>query len=156
MCFDDLLQGRRCQDVGREVGDFVLRRADGLWAYQLAVVVDDARQRITDVVRGMDLVDSTPRQLVLQQRLGLPTPRYLHLPLVTDADGMKLSKSLAALAVDADDPVPALMRAWALLGQPSGRVAAHGGPKKLLLRMVECFDPTALPHGPVAGVIPPS
>lgn len=155
VCFHDLLQGRRCQDVGREVGDFVLRRADGLWAYQLAVVVDDAQQGITDVVRGMDLVDSTPRQLVLQQRLGLPSPSYLHLPLVTDAGGAKLSKSLAALPVDPDDPLPALARAWALLGQPSGRVALHGPPGKLLLRMAECFDPSALPRGPVAGVITP-
>lgn len=154
LCFHDLLQGRLCQDIAQEVGDFVLRRADGPWAYQLAVVVDDARQGITDVVRGMDLVDSTQRQMLLQQKLALPTPRYLHLPLVTDAQGMKLSKSLAAVPVDARDPMPALARAWALLGQPADRIAFRGPPEAVLQRMASCFTPSAMPRGPVAGVIP--
>lgn len=152
-CFQDLLQGRLCQDVAREVGDVVLRRADGPWAYQLAVVVDDAQQRITDVVRGTDLVDSTQRQIVLQECLGLPTPRYLHLPLVTDAGGAKLSKSLAALPVDPHDPMPALARAWALLGQRPDRIGFHGPPDAVLQRMVAAFEPAALPPGPIAGVI---
>src|SRR5690606_26645304 len=82
---DDGLQGPRPPDVDREVGDFVLLRADGFWAYQLAVVVDGAEQGVTDVVRGADLLDSTPRQVLLQRALGLPTPRYLHLPLLLDA-----------------------------------------------------------------------
>lgn len=155
-CFRDALQGRLCQDVGREVGDFVIRRADGLWAYQLAVVVDDAQQGITDVVRGMDLVDSTQRQIMLQLRLGLPTPRYLHLPLVTDARGAKLSKSLAAMPVDGREPLPALGRAWALLGQAPERITLRGTPDAVLRRMVSCFDPAAMPRGPVAGVIPPT
>jgi glutamyl-Q tRNA(Asp) synthetase len=153
LCFQDLLQGRLCQDVGREVGDFVIRRADGLWAYQLAVVVDDAQQGITDVVRGMDLVDSTQRQILLQRRMGLPTPRYLHLPLVTDARGAKLSKSLAAMPVDAHDPMPALARAWALLGQRADRVVFRGSPDAVLQRMASCFTASALPRGPVAGDI---
>ena len=93
VAFDDAIQGRVAQDVGTEVGDVVLRRADGFWAYQLAVVVDDAAQAITDVVRGADLLDSTPRQILLQRALGLPTPRYAHLPLIVDAQGRKLSKS---------------------------------------------------------------
>ena len=117
IAFDDAVHGRIVQRVDREVGDFVLRRADGFWAYQLAVVVDDAAQGITDVVRGADLLESTPRQVLLQRTLGLPTPRYLHLPLVVDAAGRKLSKSLAGLAVDADDPLTALRAAWVVLGQ---------------------------------------
>ncbi|MEL1264777.1 tRNA glutamyl-Q(34) synthetase GluQRS [Pseudoxanthomonas putridarboris] len=121
--FDDGLQGRFEQDVDRDVGDFVLRRADGHWAYQLAVVVDDHAQGITDVVRGADLLDSTPRQILLQRMLGLPTPRYLHLPLILDAQGQKLSKSMAALPVDDDAPVPALMAAWQALGQDPAPMA---------------------------------
>src|SRR5690606_39334801 len=99
--FVDRIQGEYSQDVAAAVGDFVLKRADGWWAYQLAVVVDDGAQGITEVVRGADLLDSTPRQLLLQRALGHPHPRYLHLPLVLDADGRKLSKSAGSLAVDA-------------------------------------------------------
>src|SRR5690606_32112552 len=124
IAFDDALHGPVRQDVAAEVGDFVLRRADGPWAYQLAVVVDDAAQGVTDVVRGADLLDSTPRQILLQRLLGLPTPRYAHLPLVLDDEGHKLSKSTAALAVDDDAPLPALRRAWQVLGQADVAVAA--------------------------------
>ena len=106
------------QDVAAEVGDFVIQRADGLWAYQLAVVVDDAAQGITDVVRGEDLADNTARQLLLQQALGLPAPRYLHTPLVLAADGRKLSKQNGAQALDLSDPVAALQAAAAVLGLP--------------------------------------
>ncbi len=91
--------GAQCEDVARRIGDFVLRRADAAWAYQLAVVVDDAASGVTDVVRGEDLAASTARQIVLQRALGAPTPRYLHLPLVRDAQGRKLSKSDAAAAL---------------------------------------------------------
>ncbi len=96
--------GEQQQDVAREVGDFVLKRADGPWAYQLAVVVDDAQQGITDVVRGEDLADNTARQILLQRALGLPTPRYLHTPLVLAADGNKLSKQNGAAAIDTGSP----------------------------------------------------
>ena len=108
--------GAQRQDLARSVGDFVLRRADGLWAYQLAVVVDDAAQRITHVVRGEDLADNTPRQIHLQHALGLPTPRYLHTPLVRGADGEKLSKQNGAQPVDAGDPIAALNAAAQVLG----------------------------------------
>jgi glutamyl-Q tRNA(Asp) synthetase len=118
IAFDDAIQGRVAQDLSREVGDFVVRRADGWFAYQLAVVVDDAAQCITDVVRGADLVDSTPRQIFLQELLDLPRVRYAHLPLALDAGGKKLSKHERAVAVDADDPLPALHAALAFLGQP--------------------------------------
>jgi glutamyl-Q tRNA(Asp) synthetase len=106
------------QDVAAEVGDFVLRRADGLWAYQLAVVVDDAHQGITDVVRGEDLADNTPRQRLLQQALGLATPRYLHTPLVLAGDGQKLSKQNGARALDLTQPEQALREAASRLGLP--------------------------------------
>ena len=97
--FSDCVHGDRTEDVGRTVGDFVLRRRDGIWAYQLAVVVDDGRQRITEVVRGADLLDSTARQIVLQRALGLPTPQYAHGPILIDASGTKLSKRHGSLSI---------------------------------------------------------
>ena len=118
--FIDRRLGPRTQDVARDVGDFVLKRADGIWAYQLAVVVDDAAQCVTDVVRGEDLVDSTPRQILLQRLLGLPTPRYLHAPLKRAADGSKLSKQTGATALDLASPLAALRRAGAVLGIEAG------------------------------------
>jgi glutamyl-Q tRNA(Asp) synthetase len=146
LAFDDLVQGRQAQHLGREVGDFVLRRADGLWAYQLAVVVDDAAQGITHVVRGADLMDSTPRQIFLQQCLRLPTPIHAHLPLVLDAHGGKLGKSEGSLAVDGKDPLPALRAAWRHLGQDPAIVA---GPMALacwLRRAVEGFELRRIPR----------
>jgi glutamyl-tRNA synthetase len=95
--FDDLVLGPRCQDVAREVGDFVLRRGDGAWAYQLAVVVDDAAMAITHVTRGADLLDSTARQILLQRALGLPVPVHAHVPLIVGPDGEKLSKRHGAM-----------------------------------------------------------
>jgi len=110
--------GAQHQDVSAEVGDFVLQRADGLWAYQLAVVVDDAEQGITDVVRGADLADNTPRQIHLQRLMGLPEPQYLHTPLVMGIDGHKLSKQNGAPALDVTDPVAALQQAARVLELP--------------------------------------
>ena len=104
----DRRMGHQQQDVAREVGDFVLKRADGLWAYQLAVVVDDADQGITHLVRGEDLHDNTARQILLQKALGLPTPIYMHTPLVMGENGEKLSKQNGALALDLRDPLAVL------------------------------------------------
>lgn len=116
IAWHDRRLGAQQQDVTHAVGDFVLQRADGPWAYQLAVVVDDAEQGITDVVRGEDLADNTARQIYLQRLLGVPTPRYLHTPLVRDARGDKLSKSNGARALDVRDPVAVLREAAAVLG----------------------------------------
>lgn len=115
--FSDAVQGEVTQNLATEVGDFVLLRADGLFAYQLAVVVDDAEQQITHVVRGADLLDSTPRQIWLQQCLGVPTPHYAHLPLAVNAAGEKLSKQTLADPLNDNDPVPALWQALDFLGQ---------------------------------------
>jgi len=113
----DRIQGELRQDLAREIGDFVLRRADGAHAYQLAVVVDDSFQGVTHVVRGADLMSSTPRQVCLHQALASPVPEYAHLPLAVDATGRKLSKSDAAAPVDPANPVPSLLQAWSFLGQ---------------------------------------
>ncbi|MGH8667182.1 MAG: tRNA glutamyl-Q(34) synthetase GluQRS, partial [Burkholderiales bacterium] len=123
--FDDALQGRVLCRLDREYGDFVLYRADGVYAYQLAVVVDDAEQGITDVVRGADLLGSTPRQIYLQQLLGLRRPRYAHLPVAVSERGEKLAKQTFAAPVDAARPLPALVAALTFLGQQPPRELAR-------------------------------
>jgi glutamyl-Q tRNA(Asp) synthetase len=145
IAFDDAIQGRFEQDLARAVGDFVVRRADGWFAYQLAVVVDDAAQGITGIVRGADLVDSTPRQILLREMLGLPHVRHAHLPLALGEDGRKLSKHEQAIAVEPDDPLPALRAALAFLGQP---VAVERTVAATLDAALASFDPTRIPRGP--------
>lgn len=115
--FDDAIQGHVAQNLARDIGDFVLKRADGFYAYQLAVVVDDADQAITHVVRGADLLDSTPRQIYLQQVLGLPAMHYAHIPVVLNAQGEKLSKQTQAAAVDDRQPATQLWQALDFLQQ---------------------------------------
>jgi glutamyl-Q tRNA(Asp) synthetase len=122
--WEDRRLGQQQQDVEKAVGDFVLKRADGLWAYQLAVVVDDGAQGITDIVRGEDLADNTARQILLQRALGLPLPRYLHTPLVLGANREKLSKQNGATALDTGQPLQALDAAGQVLGLPAG-LSAH-------------------------------
>ena len=114
--FEDAIQGPVRQNLETDIGDFVLLRADHVYAYQLAVVVDDAEQGITDVVRGADLLDSTPRQIYLQRLLNLPTPRYCHVPVAVNAGGEKLSKQTRAVPIDAAQPRPALIAALRFLG----------------------------------------
>jgi len=124
--FDDAVQGRIAHDLERASGDFVLYRADEVYAYQLAVVVDDAEQGITDVVRGADLLGSTPRQVYLQALLGLPRPRYAHLPVAVNASGEKLSKQTFAPPLDVSQPLPALVAVLDFLGQHPPPELARG------------------------------
>lgn len=135
--FEDAVCGRQTQVLADEVGDFVLRRADGSYTYQMAVVVDDADQAIDEVVRGADLLQSTPRQIFLQRLLGLAEPSYLHLPLALDELGRKLSKHDRSRPVDASDPVPALKSALVFLGQP---VPAETRIDALLREAIKRFD----------------
>jgi glutamyl-Q tRNA(Asp) synthetase len=144
--FVDQAFGPQAQNLREEVGDFVVLRTEGWFAYQLAVVVDDAAQQITEIVRGADLLDSTPRQIHLQHLLGYATPDYLHLPIVIGDDGRKLSKQDRARPVDRSDPLPALRAALGFLG-----VRTHGMPgriDKLLHAAIEQFDPV---HPPPIG-----
>jgi glutamyl-Q tRNA(Asp) synthetase len=143
--FRDRLQGPQSQDLARDVGDFVVRRADGLYAYQLAVVVDDAFQGVTHVVRGADLLASTPRQILLQRRLGYPAVSYLHVPVAISATGDKLSKQTGAAPLP-EDPGPALIAAWRFLGQDlpdDGR----GGMRAtdFWASALPCWNPSRLP-----------
>ena len=114
--FSDRIQGTYRQDIGAAVGDFILKRRDRIVAYQLAVVVDDAEQGVTHIVRGADLLDNTPRQIYLQQRLHLPTPIYAHVPVLTEADDSKLAKSRRSLRLDPGEALPQLMAVFNLLG----------------------------------------
>lgn len=143
--FHDAVRGPQRQNLAREVGDVVLWRSDGLVAYQLAVVVDDAAQGVTDVVRGADLIDSTARQIFLQQALGLSTPRHAHLPLALDATGHKLGKSQHALALDPARPLPALRAAWAFLGQHPDALAETGSVPMLLDQAIASFELERVP-----------
>jgi glutamyl-Q tRNA(Asp) synthetase len=142
--FDDGLQGACVQNLQTEVGDFVLRRRDGLFAYQLAVVVDDADQGVTEVVRGTDLIDSTPRQIYLQQLLGLPTPAYLHLPIVVTEDGEKLSKQTGARPISDAPAAPTLIAALRFLGQTPPPDLAAAAPEDVLGWAREHWNPAPL------------
>lgn len=149
--FDDAVQGPMRQRLAVDVGDFVLRRADGLFAYQLAVVVDDAAQGITDVVRGADLLDSTPRQIFLQHLLGAPTPRYLHLPVATNAAGEKLSKQTLAPPIDRARPGAALVEALEFLGQRPDPRLVDALPADVLAVAIAHWDRTLIPRVRAVG-----
>jgi len=144
--FIDRVQGEYRQHLGREVGDFVIRRRDGLYAYQLAVVLDDAWQGITDIVRGADLLDSTPRQLYLQELLGLPQPRYLHIPLITQPDGHKLGKSYRSPPLTEDQATPLLLRALRALGHNPGAELAYATPREVLNWGIAHWDVVLIPR----------
>ncbi|MEO9089064.1 MAG: tRNA glutamyl-Q(34) synthetase GluQRS [Rhodanobacter sp.] len=142
--FDDALLGTQRESLRDSVGDFVIRRADGVYSYQLACVVDDAFQEITEVVRGQDLLESTARQIWMQRCLGLPTPAYRHLPLVLDAEGNKLSKSSSAWPIYRADPAAALRRALAFLGRPLADAPTDVA--GLLAHALTGFEPGFMPH----------
>jgi len=147
--FVDHVYGATRQALRTQVGDFVVQRADGGYAYQLAVVVDDAAQRISEVVRGADLLDSTARQILLRDRLELPTTQWLHLPLAVDAEGRKLSKSDRARPLAVDDPLPALRAALDFLGQKPIRERRV---ERFLAAAAGAFDVTQIPCRPHAHV----
>lgn len=142
--FEDRVQGLFEQHLGRESGDFVIRRRDGLYAYQLAVVLDDAWQGVTDIVRGADLLDSTPRHLYLQELLGLPQPRYLHVPLIIQPDGNKLGKRYRSPPLDPDQAAPLLVRALRALGQAPQAGLAKGSVADVLEWAVAHWDSGAI------------
>jgi glutamyl-Q tRNA(Asp) synthetase len=143
LAFDDRVQGRIVQSLAHDIGDFVVRRRDGLMAYQLAVVVDDADLGVTDVVRGADLLVSTPRQVALQRALGLPTPRYLHFPVAARM-GEKLSKQTLAPPIDLETGKQALLSALHFLGQV---VPEPGPPRRLLDEAARGWAPARIPRG---------
>lgn len=144
--FDDALQGQYCQRLESEVGDFIVRRADGLIAYHLAVVLDDAEQGVTQVVRGADLLDSTPRQIYLQQLLGLSMPDYLHLPIAVDGRGVKLSKQTHARPIPASGSIAYLVKALRFLNHDPPPSSAHGGLDSVWRWAIENWSPTRIPR----------
>ena len=144
--FTDRLQGEFHQHLGREVGDFIIRRRDGLFAYQLAVVLDDAWQGVTDIVRGADLLDNTPRQLYLQELLGIAAPRYLHVPLIIQPDGHKLGKSYRSPPLEAAQASPLLVRALKALGQNPPAGLAQSAPGDVLTWGIRHWNAEAIPH----------
>lgn len=154
VAFEDALQGAIRHDLERESGDFVLYRADDVYAYQLAVAVDDAEQGITDIVRGADLLASTPRQIYLQELLGLPRPRYVHLPVAVNAAGEKLSKQTHAAPVDAGNAVPVLVSVLDFLGQQPPLELARGTVKELWAWALKNWDLARVPRTGSARVGP--
>jgi glutamyl-Q tRNA(Asp) synthetase len=143
LCFDDRWQGRQCRHLTREVGDFVVRRADGEIAYQLACAVDEHAQHVTEVVRGADLLGSTFCQLWVQQALGFTPPRYRHLPVLSDARGRKLSKQNHAPPVDVRSATDNLRRCLLLLSQPDAEGARPG---EILAAALARWDAARIPR----------
>jgi glutamyl-Q tRNA(Asp) synthetase len=145
VCFEDRLQGEHCQNLETDIGDFVIKRADNYFAYQLAVVVDDQDQGVTHVVRGADLLASTPRQIHLQRLLGYPMPDYLHLPVAVNEAGQKLSKQTLAAPLEADQAGPALVAALRFLGQKPEDELGRAKGAAILAWAAENFSPAAMP-----------
>ncbi len=153
IALDDLVQGPFAQILQRDIGDFIVRRADGLFAYQLAVVVDDADQGITEIVRGADLLDSTPRQIYLQQLLDYAQPSYLHVPVAVDENGAKLSKQAFAQPVDPTQPIAGLSAAWRFLGQPP--MTSPSTTEQFWRQAIDCWQPGRIPSRQSIAISPP-
>ncbi|HVL00958.1 MAG TPA: tRNA glutamyl-Q(34) synthetase GluQRS, partial [Dongiaceae bacterium] len=145
--FDDALQGACQFNLQHDGGDVIIKRKDGLYAYHLAVVIDDAAQNITHIVRGSDLLDSTPRHLHLQQLLNLPTPHYAHLPVIVNEQGQKLSKQTFAAPLPKTDPVPALFRCLQALGQQPPSALRQTGHNELLRWSIDHWSLAKVPRG---------
>lgn len=155
VCLHDRIQGEVCQSLAREVGDFIVKRADGLFAYQLAVVVDDAFQGVTHIVRGADLLWNTPRQIHLQRLLGLATPQYAHVPLITNAAGQKLSKQTRAPALPTTGQSAVLAQALAALGHAPPADLHRAAPAELLAWAVAHWRIDLVPtHSVIANAAP--
>ena len=156
--FSDLVQGEIAQCIELEIGDFVLRRRDGLFAYQLAVVADDAEQGVTHVVRGADLLDSTARQIYLQRLLGYPTPQYLHIPVALNEFGQKLSKQTLAPALSTSRHAiqSVMLAALRFLGQPTANVEKSLPIGEFLTSAVQNWSRDSIPHGRTKAVSPAS
>lgn len=146
VAFRDALQGRIETDLEKEAGDFIIWRADGLVAYQLAVTADDGEQGVTHVVRGSDIMDSTPKQLWLQRLLGLREPKYLHLPVVLGEDGQKLSKQNLAAPIPDGNPGPFLVKALRFLGQEPPEGLEKGTPSQIWAWAFDAYDREKLPR----------
>lgn len=142
----DQIQGQFQQQLNREVGDFVLKRADGFYAYQLAVVVDDAQQAINEVVRGADLLDNTPRQCYLQSILGFPQPLYAHVPIAVNSTGEKLSKQTRAMPIQTRDALPLLWQALDFLGQAPPAITDFDHVYDLLTWAVDHWQLSGIPQ----------
>jgi glutamyl-Q tRNA(Asp) synthetase len=146
IAFTDAIQGNIQQTLAHDVGDFVLKRADGLFAYQLAVVVDDVEQGVTDIVRGADLLDSTPRQIYLQQHLGYPLPQYAHIPVASNAAGEKLSKQTLAPAINATRASAWLIQALHFLDQQPPQELTAQSPREILKWATQHWDINQVPQ----------
>ena len=140
------MQGKYTQSLESDVGDFIVKRTDGLFAYHLAVTVDDAEQGINEIVRGADLLDSTPRQMYLQKLLGFSTPRYLHLPVATNEDGSKVSKQSHAAAIDLKLPSKVIFEALRFLGQSPPPEAIDSDLQSLLDWSIKNWNIKAIPR----------
>jgi glutamyl-Q tRNA(Asp) synthetase len=145
VAFSDAIQGELTQDIGIDVGDFILRRRDQIFAYVLAVVIDDDASGVSHVIRGADLYEQTPRQIFLMQQLQLPPPQYAHVPLLVEPDGSKLAKSKRSVRIDAEAPLPQLVSVFSLLGMPTSPASQFSSVAELWRWGIQNWDVRSAP-----------